>query len=279
MNNQLKTSFEQLQYISTTADIWTAHNKSYLGMTAHWIDPNTMQRNKAALACRRFKGRHTHDAVAVELDNIHSSYGISHKITATVTDNGSNFVKALKRYQPVEEIDSEEDIGDEVTFTDISAALCGNEDEDEDILITLPPHYRCASHTLNLISCADIDKWLLSKSETKAVYRSAISKCTAMWNKASCSTVAAETVDEVVTKKLLVQCSTRWNSFYHALARICEISNMDLNTLSTTFSLSAISEREHLFIKENGTVMKPLTVVLNILQGEDNCYYGTGPQN
>lgn len=275
MNSNLKTSFEQLEYLSTTADIWTAHNKSYLGVTAHWISPSNVERKKAALACRRFKGRHTHDAIASELDSIHSSYGISHKITSTVTDNGTNFVKAFKRYQPVDDSESEEEDEDEVTFTNVDAALQANEEEDEDVVITLHPHQRCASHTLNLISCTDIDKWLLSKPETKAVYRSSTAKCTALWNKASRSTVAAETVDKVISRKLLVPCSTRWNSFYDALARISDIPIVELNTISSRFTLPAITEREHLFIKEYCTVMKPLTVALDILQGEDNCFYGT----
>uniref|UniRef100_A0A8D0A2Q6 HAT C-terminal dimerisation domain-containing protein n=1 Tax=Sander lucioperca TaxID=283035 RepID=A0A8D0A2Q6_SANLU len=257
INIELKKSFEEIEYISTTADIWTAHNKIYMGVTAHWINPNNMEREKAALACRQFKGHHTHDAIAVELDNIHSTYGITHKITATVTDNGSNFVKAFKRYQPLEESDSEDD-EDEVTFTDINDAL-----------------HRCASHTLNLISCTDVDKWLLSKPATKAVYRSATAKCTALWNKTSRSTLATETVDELVSKKLLVPCTTRWNSFYDALARICEISKVDLNTISSKLGLTAITEREHQFLKEYCTVMKPLTVALDILQGEDNCFHGT----
>jgi hypothetical protein len=38
MNTELKKSFKELDFLSTTADIWTAHNRSYLGMTAHWID-------------------------------------------------------------------------------------------------------------------------------------------------------------------------------------------------------------------------------------------------
>ncbi|KAK0143398.1 hypothetical protein N1851_018469 [Merluccius polli] len=231
MNIELKKSFEELEYISTTADIWTVHNRSFMGVTAHWINPNNTEREKAALACRWFKGRHTYDAIAVVLDNIHSTYGITHK-------------EVFKRYQP-QESDSEDD-------------------EDE----------RCASHTLNLISCTDIDKWLLSKP-TKAIYRSATAKCTALWSKTSRSTVATETVDELVSKKLLVPCTTRWNSFYDALARISEISMVDLNTISSKLGLTAITEREHQFLKEYCTAMKPLTVALDILQGEDNCFYGT----
>jgi hypothetical protein len=263
---------EELEYISTTADIWTAHNKSYMDGTAHWINPNNMEREKAALACRRFKGHHTHDAIAVELDNIHSTYGITHKITATVTNNGSNFVKAFKRYQPLES-DSEDD-EDEVTFTDINDALHATAD-DPDVVITLPPHKRCASHTLNLISCTDVDKWLLSQPTTKAVYRSATAKCTALWNKTSRSSLAAETVDELMSKKLLVPCTTRWNSFYDALARICGISMADLNTISSKLGLTAITEMERQFLKEYCTALKPLTVALDILQGEDNCFHGT----
>ncbi|KAG7479202.1 AC9 transposase [Solea senegalensis] len=143
-------------------DKWTACNKSYLGVTAHWINPK--------------------------------------KITTTVTDKGSNFVKAFKMYQQVER-DDEEDDEDEVTLTDISEAFSGDDDGDEDdTAITLPPHQRCASHALNLVSCTDIDKWLLSTPGIKAVYRSATTKCTGLWNKASRSTVTAETVHDVISK-------------------------------------------------------------------------------
>lgn len=272
MEVELKKTFEKLEHVSTTADIWTAHNKSFLGVTAHWINPQNMQRGKAALACRRFKGRHTYDSIASEIDNIHSSHGLSLKITATVTDNGSNFVKAFQMYQPPE--DSEEDQEDEATFTNIGDLLLNGADDVDDV-ISLPPHQRCASHTLNLISCTDVDKWLMSTPETKAIYRNATTKCAGLWNKASRSTVASEIVDNVIAKRLLVPCTTRWNSFYDALARISEIPVVKLNTISSKLQLKCISEREHQFLREYCAVMKPLTVALDILQGEDNCFYGT----
>ncbi len=108
-----------------------------------------------------------------------------------------------------------------------------------------------------------------------AIYRSAMTKCTALWNKASRSTVAAETVNDVIARKLLVPCTTRWNSFYDALARICEIPIVELNTISSKFGLKAITEREHQFLREYCMVMKPLTVALDILRGEDNCFHST----
>ncbi|KAL7857391.1 hypothetical protein SRHO_G00162900 [Serrasalmus rhombeus] len=124
MNAELKKSFEELDFLSTTADNWTSHNRSYLGVTAHWLDPHNLERKKAALSCRRFKGRHTYDSIATELKNIHSSFSISHKITATVTDNGSSFVKAFKVYQPIKDDNSgEEEDNDEVTFVDLDDVL------------------------------------------------------------------------------------------------------------------------------------------------------------
>ena len=105
MKVKLKKTFEGLQHVSTTADIWTVYNKRFLGLTAHWINPN-MPCRKSALACQRFKGRHMDDITAAKIDNIHSCYGLSFKVTATVTDNGSIIIiiKAFKIYQPPESL-------------------------------------------------------------------------------------------------------------------------------------------------------------------------------
>lgn len=69
MESKLKKTFESIKYVSTTADSWTRHKKSYIGITAHWIDPSNFHRAKAAFARKRIKGRHTYDVVATEMEH------------------------------------------------------------------------------------------------------------------------------------------------------------------------------------------------------------------
>ncbi|KAI4828960.1 hypothetical protein KUCAC02_023028 [Chaenocephalus aceratus] len=138
---------------------------------------------------------------------IHSAFGLSHRITATVTDNGSNFVKAFKMYAPPEPNEEEDNDEQGVVFTDV-----------EELLATTEGQF---------------------------------------------------------SLEMIVPTSTRWNSFHDVLSRISDIPAQDLNTLRTRLDIRAPTEREHLFLKEYCSVLKPLTVALDILQGEDNCYYGS----
>ncbi|KAL4001427.1 interleukin 8 [Sarotherodon galilaeus] len=268
MEMELKETFESLEYICEgSQSSRSSHNKSFLGMTAHWIDPSTFVRGHAALACKRVRGRHTHDVIGNEIEQVHSAYGLNSKVTTTGTDNGSNFIKAFRMFQ---KSDSDEELeeDDEVTFTDVEQTL-STESEGQ---FSLPPHLRCASHTLNLIF-HDVEKWLQA-NEAKFIYRSATSKCSAMWTKANRSSVASELVDNFFKKKLIVPVSTRWNSFHDALSRITDIPLAELNTVCTQFGIKCFTDREYLFLKEYCIVLKPLTVALDILQGEENCYFG-----
>lgn len=276
MEANLKAALHEVDFVSTTADIWTANNKSYMGVTLHWLRKDTLERKKAALACRRVRGRHTYDVIGQEIEDIHSAYGIGNKVVATVTDNGTNFVKAFKVYQAVssdDEMEEDPNPDDEVTFLPMAELLSAEHESDAEAQIVLPPHHRCASHTINLISTNDLDKYLTSNAEIKIVYRSSTAKCSALWTKASRSTSASEAVEEVSKRKLLVPTSTRWNSFFDALKRVTEVPMNELNTLCTKLGVKCFKEREYQFLNEYCTATKPLTVALDILQAD--CPYGT----
>lgn len=62
--------------------------------------------------------------------------------------------------------DSDEEGGEEeVAFTDVEEVLSSGSLEGQ---FMLPPHIRCASHTLNLIF-TNVDKWLSTNPESKSV--------------------------------------------------------------------------------------------------------------
>ena len=61
-------------------------------MIVHWINLDSFHHCKAAICYTRIVGRHTYDVLAAKIEHaIHRVYGLNGKVTATVTDNGSNF--------------------------------------------------------------------------------------------------------------------------------------------------------------------------------------------
>ena len=292
MEPKLKESLKEIEFVCTTADVWKACNKGFFGMTIHWINPTTLQRCKAAISCSRLIGRNTYDVLAGRIESIHRHFEICPKVTATITDNGSNFVKAFKVFtadpspssaseevieqQDDDQLQSEEN--EEVSFEDMSDALTLESENDDDytqVEYELPSHERCAAHTLNLVASSDVEKSLSSSSLSKQIFRSSFAKCTVLWNKASRSTVASDHVEATLKRKLTVPSSTRWNSYYDAVSRITENSLEELNTLCTRLELRRFTEKELTFLKEYCKVLYPLVRGLDILQGEENCYYGT----
>jgi len=84
-------------YICTTADISSCNNKSYLGMTCHFLDENTFIRHSYILGCRRIKGSHKYINIAQVFSTITQTFQINNsKISHTVTDNGTNIGKAFR---------------------------------------------------------------------------------------------------------------------------------------------------------------------------------------
>lgn len=242
MKNNLKTAFGKIEFIATTTDCWTSRRRSFIGVTAHWIEPQTLQRRCAALACKPLNGSHTFTALASALNEIHTEFNIREKITRTTTDNGSNFVKAFRVFGCVdennnlataaesgevddaeeeEEEDDDEEMEDaDVEFVETGAIL----DEDDCLEYQLPKHHRCACHLLNLVSTVDVSEANISSTVYKRLSRSSFAKCTSLWNKSARSTIAAEVIEDKCKLQLLRPNDTRWNSLFMAVERIIRIS-------------------------------------------------------
>ncbi|GBP84380.1 hypothetical protein EVAR_99279_1 [Eumeta japonica] len=207
-------------------------------MTVHWIDPTTFERNSSPLACRRFKGAHIFDKIAELIIDIHSEYDLRlPKITKTVTDNGSNMVKAFKIFGKPDLPDSEcanilnvneifdknnEQSNDDMDEDEMLILKEFPEAKDSDIY-QLPNHERCATHTLHLIPSRDIDKARSNNNSYRKVHDAAMAKCRAVWNLCARSPKACEIYLEITGKSPTSPCPTRWNSYYDCITDILKV--------------------------------------------------------
>ena len=207
------TAMQQVDWVAPTADCWTAQHRSFLGVTAHWLNKESMKRESAALACPRLTGKHDYLLLCKEICKVHGQFKITEKVVGTTTDNGSNFVKAFSVFSP-----SEDEKGEYQENVSVSDALdSGLIDEPE-----LPPHYRCAAHTLNLIATTDADRAELD-SVYKKLSRSTFAKCQALWNKFGRTTGANEIAAKEAGFQIFRPCATRWNSVFDSVARLDRI--------------------------------------------------------
>lgn len=86
----------RVSYVATTADSWTAHNRSFLGMTVHWVDSTSLKREKAVLGIKEITVKQSGAYLAKAMIGLHLEFGLSSKVISTTTDNGSNYVAAFK---------------------------------------------------------------------------------------------------------------------------------------------------------------------------------------
>lgn len=208
----VKDAMAKVKWIATTTDCWSAHCRSYLGVTAHWLSADSFKRESAALAWQRIMGSHTYDRIATHLKTIHSVYGINSKVVKTTTDNGSNFIKAFAVFAP-----SEDEL--DVSVTDMNEIF-----SDEDESFELPSHQRCAAHSLNLVSTTDAAAE--KDYQYKKLSRASFAKCQALWNKTGRAVQAKEIIDEESPLQIKRPCSTRWNSVFDAVQRLNKINKV-----------------------------------------------------
>lgn len=94
MRNDIKHKLKSAQNICLTLDLWSnSQMRAFLGVTGHYIAD--WQMRSVMLACSRFKGKHTGDAIHREYEETIANYEIGHKVSNIVTDNASNMIKAF----------------------------------------------------------------------------------------------------------------------------------------------------------------------------------------
>lgn len=266
MKTSLVAKLNKVQSLCTTADIWTVHNRSYFGMTCHWIEESELQRKSAALACVRLRGVHTYLSIAAQIHEIHVSYNIERKVESVVTDNGSSLVKVFKEF--ADDGDDDNDVGG---FEDLGAILEGQ--SEEDIPVFLPSLQRCVSHILHLIATEDLVQ-AMSRGTSYRVYYCVMAKCSAIWTQAHRSQPGVEVVDDMAKMPLIVPAVMRWSSEYCAVQKIASLTAGQLREACARLEVPEPQAEEVSFLKEYVGVFRPLAFACDLLQEEQKCFLG-----
>lgn len=195
---KLSETLKTIPHVCLTSDIWSNRHTSFLGSTLHWINPKTLKRESWALSCSEFNQSHTGANIASDLQALVHEFDLNGKVAATVTDNGSNFVSAfnwfgidydsLRENDVLKYMQSKDMMDDEVTeendFNEYDLDFVEvQEDQTAEIESpSLGQHFRCASHTLCLVSSTDAKK-ALDNNKYKNAHFAAIGKLKQLWKK------------------------------------------------------------------------------------------------
>ncbi|XP_029053853.1 uncharacterized protein LOC114881280 [Osmia bicornis bicornis] len=275
----VKEELKTVEFVCTTADIWSGRRRSFFGVTAHWITPN-LKRKSAALACRRFPGMHAFDKITELLHNIHAEFGLNgEKIVATITDNASNFAKAFKIFG-VKETSIEPEAEEDYTSASSSDSSTEEDDEEEESAINkcgvidlLPRHIRCSAHTLNLCATTDMMQAIKKNEGLSIIHNDLLHKCNIFW-KAAMRPKSAEVIQQTIGHALKRPGETRWNSLYDSLKQIVQIKDK-LNDLGKSLGFkNSLKENDFIYLEEHLECTAPIAEAIDILQA-DNIFYGT----
>ena len=232
--------------INFCCDIWSKQGMtaSFLGITVHCFTFRDKKRHCITLAVKRFESPHTGKRIADLLRGVIDEWNIPHyKVFHSLTDNGSNMVKAFNLLLNEEEEDLEEE-DDESTGAPKEDELysddCDDSDEhldddhdhepsteeaikqfeqcEDDHTITFHGWKRnsCFVHTLQLV---------VKEFERAPCFKSTLTKAHKIVKRVNKSCKATEMLIKLAKKKLVSNCPTRWDSTFLMISRLISVKD------------------------------------------------------
>lgn len=259
LKDKLITVFLKVDYIALTADIWSCKHRSFMGITAHFIEPTTFKRQSAVISCERFLNPHTDKRIAEHLQLVCDTYGITEKVIATTTDNATNFLKAFREFGISFDWHCSGDketnqLYEEIEYIQIKTALSSQ--------------VKCGSHTFSRVGVKDAAKALTNAKYLKQ-HSSAFTKLNRIWKSVKSSTVCEKMVN-VLGSCIQRPVATRWNSVFDCINKILKIYSVKLSELLTELEIPELTSTDYHFLHEYVKVFKPIAIAIDQLQGECN---------
>ena len=253
MREGILKRLQKASSICVTVDLWSNRQlRSYISITAHFINESEWSLESVMLACSHFKGSHTAEAINEKFQKELISFEILSKVSFIVTDSAANMIKAfsLPCFEELSFVDSEDDeMGDDCDALHPSSSELLYEEIDETC-----QHVRCFAHTLQLV-IKDGFKQVGNISKV-------LGKASAIVSHVRKSIHAAELLES--ERSLQTATVTRWNSQLTMIRSILRIPEEKLNSLGTTHELTVYDRK---LLEDLVEILTPFETATQYIQG------------
>ena len=246
--------------VSICCDVWSKKGltSSYLGIMAHFFSRNDHRRHVVTLAVRRLHTSHTAANIRKLVDEILEEWDIApDKVSAVITDNGSNMVAAFKA--TLDKTEEEDDAEEEDSTPPDEADDFLDHEMEHDIEFCSLKRIACFSHTLQLV---------VSKFDEATQLKELMKRAHALVRKINSSTKATETLVALSGKKLIKDCPTRWSSTFLMLNRLLELKE-HLKTVLEQQGWDDLAASEWRKIKGVVHLLQPFAKFTSLLSGDE----------
>ena len=206
------------------------------------------------LACSRFRGSHTGDAIAEEHERVVASFHLTQKLSFVITDSASNMIKAFSL--PGFEEDTE------VLEDEVESDESEEEQEDNyqgnigtDVYSELNQHRPCFAHVLQLV----IKDGFKQASSINKV----LSKVSAIVKHVRKSVNASEILES--EKRLQATNATRWNSQLKMVRSVLRVPDEKLISLDT----QTLTVYDRKVLEDLVEILTPFETATHCVQGDN----------
>lgn len=159
------------------------------------------------------------------------------------------------------------------TQTEIECAAPDESDDDVSSLSGLPRHFRCASHTLNLLATTDVLKTVKASVLLSSHFDQVMERCQCLW-KLLRSPKQREILTNILGECLSRPVVVRWYSLFTSLEQIYKLREKITDGSEVLGITTPLSGSDFKFIAEYLTCLRPVAHAIEVLQGEKECSYG-----
>ena len=209
------------------------------------------------LACSRFHGSHTGEAILEEFLKCIAGFNITSKVSYIVSDSAANMVKefSLPGFEELG-IDSNQDDDDDNDFEDLDTDETRNDCMQEfyDELCQVSEHTPCFAHVLQLV--------IKDGFKQAGNINKVLSKCSTIVSHVKRSTHATDLLES--EKRLKSAMVTRWNSQLQMIRSILRIPEEKLNSLDT----SHLTTYKRKILEDIIEILTPFEMATQCVQGE-----------